>query len=249
MAAPVPVILTREKEDNAALAALIQGPETVCIDYPCIALKIMPYDGAPIGGLALEDFPLVVFTSRRGVMGMAGVAERLRAYHPQVAAVGPATRDALKDELGLEAFLAPGEAVSAALARELLAAWTHLAPFLLVRGAKSSGILARELGAAGVDFRELTVYRHETVTPPPLSLNGPVVAVLASPSAVETFCLVNPGLPASSLAVTIGPLTSRAAHAAGFRLLQEAPGQTRAALAHAVAAALHTLTLDHGALS
>ncbi|RPF26609.1 uroporphyrinogen-III synthase [Georgenia muralis] len=183
------------------------------------------------------------------------IAERARALGAtpaeltagaRVAAVGPATADALA-AVGVRADLVPGQTASA---EALLAAWPEPdgGSVLLPRSALAAPTLAQGLRARGWRVSDVVAY---TTVPAP----GPDPAVAAALTAeqVDAVLLTSGSVaralvslygrpPARTLLCAIGASTAAAAAAAGLTVAAVASAQSPAGLVGAVAAALHPTT-------
>jgi uroporphyrinogen III methyltransferase/synthase len=209
---PVRVIVTRPEgqADELAEELRARGHEVVL----CPLVRIEPLADEPIDGSAYD---WIVVTSANGAHELA---RRLRGRPARLAAVGPATAEALSAH-GLAADLVPRESSQEGLLAEL----PRPAGRVLLAAAEGAGrLLVDELGA---DFAPL--YRTLELRPaePPA---GDLV-VLASGSAARAFAALAIDVPA----VSIGPQTTAAARAAGLRVVAEAGTADVAGLVDAVA--------------
>jgi uroporphyrinogen-III synthase len=193
------VIVTRAREQIEPLARRIVELGHDVVRCPLIELEPIGPDRIEVGG-----YDWVVVTSP------FGARELLRRVHgrlPPVAAIGPGTAAALK-EAGATAEFVPRVSTQEGLIAEL----PRPPGRLLFAGAeRARRLLVDELGA---DFVPLYRTRELRPDPPP---EGDLV-VLASASAAQAFAALGLDLPA----VSIGPETTRAAEAAGVRVVGEA---------------------------
>jgi uroporphyrinogen-III synthase len=193
------IVVTRPESHAAELVRRLEahGHEvTVC---PLIATE--PLGDGPID---LGGYDWVVVTSRTGAELLA---RRARGRWPAVAAIGPGTAEALREQ-GHQPALVPAVSTQEGLVAEL----PRPAGRVLFAGAESArGYLVEQLGA---DF--VPLYRTVELEPaePP---SGDLV-VLASASAARAFGRLGSRIPA----VSIGPETTRAAESAGVRVAAEA---------------------------
>lgn len=235
------VVLTREAGDNDALADALTSLGIETIEYPCIATKMLPYDGESlISGRALEEFGAVIFSSRRGVAGMAKAGERLGRGRALLCAVGPATASALEKLSGRPADLVSANGTGAVLAEELVRHLAAGAVVLHVRGSQTTGNIPRILASAGIEVHELTVYENRSPDLKPLDLDGISVAVFASPSAARRFFEVNPSALDRITAVAIGPTTAKALRELGVATIKVASRPDVTALVKCVADVLES---------
>jgi uroporphyrinogen-III synthase len=214
----VRVIVTRPVAQTAPLAEALErlGHEPVLC--PVLATE-------PLGDGAVDTtgYDWVVITSANGAVEFG---RRRTGPLPRVAAIGPATADALVAH-GIEVDLVPSVSTQEGLVDEL----PRPAGKVLFAGAEGARThLVEELGA---DFAPL--YRTVPLRPiiPP---EGDLV-VLASASAATAFAELRTDVPA----VSIGPQTTQAAVAAGLRVVAEARTHDLMGLVAAVTEAAHRL--------
>ena len=217
--------------------------------YPAIAIR-PPADTRDLDA-ALQNargYDWIIFTSANA---MEAVARRLEALGlgpdvlqgPAIAAVGPATAQAVNQRLGLEVAVIPPKAVGESLLAALPMAAGERA--LLPRAAKARDVLPDGLRARGVQVGVIIAY--ETVLGqggddlPAALRSGRVDAItFTSPSTVRNTLIrleTEAGLGADALSgvivACIGPVTAKAAREAGLRvdIVPEeytAPGLVRA---------------------
>jgi uroporphyrinogen-III synthase len=194
----VKVIVTRPRDQAGPLVTRLEelGHEVV----ECPLIEIEPLAGpVDVGG-----YEWVVVTSPNGARELVS---RARGDLPKVAAVGPGTAETLR-ELGVEPAFVP----TVSSQDGLLAEFPR--PEGRVLFAAAEGARRRPIEELGADF--VPLYRTHLVRPatPP---EGDLV-VLASGSAARSFAELGADIPA----VSIGPQTTRAAEAAGLRVVAEA---------------------------
>ena len=198
----------------------------------------------------LRDSPIVA--------KVGGAPQRFRGG-PQIAAIGPATARAL-EKIGRAPILVPPQAVAESLAEALL---PHaLQPdgtstrFLLIRAEEAREHLPETLRAAGAEVTVAPAYR--TVIPEgSVPLLRELFAATSRPPDAITFTSSSTArnliavceaarvpLPAASLRVSIGPITSRTLHELGFPAHTEALEATVSALAEAVMRTLRARKAD-----
>jgi uroporphyrinogen-III synthase len=194
----VKVIVTRPRDQAGPLVERLEQEGLEVVECPLI--EIEPFEG-PID---VEGYDWVVVTSPNGARELL---EHVRGALPQVAAVGPGTAETLR-ALGVEPAFVP----SVSSQDGLLAEFPRPAGRVLFAAAE--GARRGPIDQLGADF--VALYRTRLVRPerPP---EGDLV-VLASGSAARSFAALGVDVPA----VTIGPQTTRAAQAAGLRVVTEA---------------------------
>jgi uroporphyrinogen-III synthase len=206
----VRILLTRPEGRNETLAAELRrlGHDVVC--EPLIAVE--PLGDEPIH---LDAYDWLIVTSATGARE---VRRRARGRARRVAAIGPATAEALGG-----ADLVPERSTQEGLLAEL----PRPAGRVLFAGAEAARrLLVDELGA---EF--LPLYRTRELRPE-RRIEADLV-VLASPSAARAFAALGHSAPA----VSIGPETTAAAERLGIRVVREAATQDVRGLAEAVQAA------------
>ncbi len=211
----------------------------------------------PIGN-ATPTSPETLQTAAKGrvphlrdslIVAKVGEAPQRFRGGPQIAAIGPATARAL-EKIGRAPTLVPPQAVAESLAEALLphALQPDGTPtrFLLIRAEEAREHLPETLRAAGAEVTVAPAYR--TVIPEgSVPLLRELFADTARPPDAMTFTSSSTArnlialceaarvpLPAASLRVSIGPITSRTLHELGFPAHAEAPEATVSALAEAV---------------
>jgi uroporphyrinogen III methyltransferase / synthase len=190
------VVVTRAEEQAAPLADRLEalGCEVVL----CPLIRIEPLGDGPVD---VGAYDWVVVTSPNGA---GELARRLMSPPRRLAAVGPATAQALRAH-GLEPDLVPEVSSQDGLLAEL----PRPAGRVLVAAAEGARrLLVNELGA---DF--LPLYR--TVELQPEQTPDGDLVVLASPSAARALAGTSARLPV----VAIGPHTAEAAEALGFEII------------------------------
>jgi uroporphyrinogen-III synthase len=192
------VVVTRPRAQAGPLVERLErlGHEVV----PCPLIEIEPLEGTPID---VGAYDWVVVTSPNGAEHLL---RRVVGTLPRVAAIGPGTAETLRAR-GVEPALVPAVSTQEGLLEELPRPPGRV---LVAAGEGARRMLSDELGA---DF--VPLYRTHRLEPPPPS--GDLV-VLASGSAARAFGALGVDLPG----VSIGPQTTRAAEAAGVRILAEA---------------------------
>jgi uroporphyrinogen-III synthase len=208
------VIVTRALGQVEPLARRLEALGLDVVRCPLIELE-------PIGPelVDVDGYDWVVVTSP---FGARELLRRARGTLPKVVAIGPGTAAVLA-ERGIEPALVP----AASTQEGLLAALPRPAGRVLFAGAER----ARPLLADELEAEVVPLYRTTALTPDPPP-DGDLV-VLASASAAEAFAALGLELPA----VSIGPETSRAAEAAGVKVVAEAERHDLDGLVEAVARA------------
>lgn len=236
---PGGVVVARSREGNEEMLEKLQergigagAVETISVDEPGDWSEV---DGAL---RSLGDFEWVVFTSPRGVAlfrkRLAALSLDPSKLKARFAAVGSKTAAAL-NEMAIEASFVPGEFLTSALGEGLPA--ERGARLLLLRSDIGEKRLATMLEERGFLVSDVAIYQTKFVPGPvdPRLLDGASLVVFASPSEVEGFRRrLGPGFGAMAPRMTaacIGPVTAKAAKAAGFGAIAFPKEHTADALA------------------
>ena len=189
------LIVTRpagqERELVARLEAL--GHEVV----HCPLIRVEPLGDTPVD---VAEYDWVVVTSPNGARELL---RRARGKMPRVAAIGPATAEAM-GHADLVARVSTQEG--------LLKEFPRPAGRVLV----AAGEGARRLLVDALEADFIALYRTREVRPDPPPAGD--LCLLASASAARSFAALRTNI----AAVSIGPETTRAARAAGIEILSEA---------------------------
>lgn len=194
------IVVTRPRSRAGTLADSLREEGAEVIELPCIQTRALP---GPLPGLGGYDW--VAFTSPAGVehffQKLAAENRDIRELGAaRIAAVGPATADALRN-LGLRVDWMPSRYETAALGEGLPGR------VLAVQAQQPAGELSGD---------RLAVY--ETVAcAPALQPEAVDYLAFASASAVEAFRAACPGVRA--VAACIGPTTATAAQQAGYPVI------------------------------
>jgi uroporphyrinogen III methyltransferase/synthase len=244
------IVVTRARSQSGALGERLAelGADVI----PCPTIEIAPpeSEGPLDDAIAhLESFDWLVFTS---VNGVAAFFERLRArrrdlrslHRARLAAVGPATADALQAR-GLNADLVPGEFRAEALAAAMRAAGVAGARVLLPRAAGAREILPILLREAGARVEAVESYRTVVPRTDPTEVRAALadgrvdLVTFTSSSTVRNFlALLGDGAPrllARSRIGSIGPVTSETVRQAGLEVTIQPDTYTIPALVVAIA--------------
>jgi len=198
----------------------------------------------------LHEYDWIVFTSANGVRSLLRRtwdigADVRRLGGVQLAAIGPATAEALR-EFHLRADLIPDEFRAEALADRLR---PHVdgRSVLWARASRGRDVLQKEIRAAGAQIEELVVYKNTDVEEFPaqerqLLEEGAVDWVgLGSPSIARNFAALLPPAARSRIGkglslASISPVTSAAAREANLEIHAEAAEYTWPGILRAIAA-------------
>ena len=157
------IVITRPKEQAGQLRRLLEEAGGEVLEVPTIRID-PPESWGPLDQALghLDEFQWLIFTSVNGVesfrqrLATNGVDPGALARR-RVAAIGPATAEALK-ELGISPEVVPDEYRAEGLLERLRA---HIRPgdrVLLPRAAETRDLLVKELGRLGAEVVEVPAY-------------------------------------------------------------------------------------------
>jgi uroporphyrinogen-III synthase len=205
------VIVTRPAHQAGPLVEELERRGHDVVVCPLIALE--PLGEEPVDA---SGYDWLVVTSANGADLLA---PRLRGRAQRVAAIGPATAEALAVH-GIAVDLVPATATQEGLLAEL----PRPAGRVLVAAAEG----ARRVLVDGLVADFLALYRTRELRPDPTPVGD--VAVVASASQARALARLELGVPV----VSIGPQTTHAARALGLDVAAEAEAPTVSALGAAV---------------
>jgi uroporphyrinogen III methyltransferase/synthase len=231
-------VLNTRPEGMEELTDMLEDLGAEVASLPCLAFR--PGPSAPLDRVLkkLSDADWVIFTSARGVMYSMDRLKALkrdgRAFgRAKIAAVGPATAKLLELS-GLRADFVPKRSTGERLAREMGARRVRGMRVVLLRGDSADASLPADLRALGAVVSDAVAYRSITPAPGREALaalaSGRFHAVtMTSGEAARRLHLWMRGQawPAGTKLVTIGPVTSEAVRALGWRVDGEAASPVR----------------------
>ena len=160
------VLVTRAVDQSAALVEKIEVAGGRAIVHPVI--EILPakdLEALDASIKRLEQFGLLVFTSRNGVRFFKDRLDQVKASLPseiQIAAIGSSTAMLIRELCQIEPAV-PQKSHSPSLADFLID--KHLGQkMLLIRGDRGSDVLDKRLAGADADFESVIAYRSVDVT-------------------------------------------------------------------------------------
>jgi uroporphyrinogen III methyltransferase / synthase len=231
------IAVTRMRDQAGNLCRFLRAAGAEIIEAPTIELRpVEDYRAVDEALEHMDRYHWVVLTSANGADAMLGRLDALglgigHLARVSVAAIGPATAGRLI-ERGVHPDLTPPEAVGESMARSLIVQGVRDKRILLLVADIARTELAESLEAAGAVCDSLSVYRTECPASLPAGFleqfdRGRVDWItLTSPSSFTNLVrLLGPQrcerLHTVQLA-SIGPVTSRAIHEAGFNAAVEA---------------------------
>jgi uroporphyrinogen III methyltransferase/synthase len=230
------VVVTRARAQASGLSRRLAELGAEVVEAPLIETAAAADGGAALRAEAsrLAGFDWVVVTSSNAVDRLFAEVRDARALgQARVAAVGPATADALTAH-GVVADLVPGEAVAEAL---LAAMGPGPGRVLLPQAAGARPLLRNGLAAAGWEVVAVDAYRTVPCPPSPEALAAVQAAdavTFASSSTVTAFVDAFGVAALPPTVVSIGPATSRTAVGHGIAVTAEADPHTVAGLVAAL---------------
>jgi uroporphyrinogen III methyltransferase/synthase len=224
------VLITRPRSQADSMAEGLRMAGYEPLFFPVIEIQAIENNRELDEALKhLDRYTWVVFTSANAVEIVfrnphLGEGSKLMAGEVKVAAIGPKTANAL-GEHGLNPDFVPDEYVAEAILPGL--GDLRGKRVLLPRADIARKALPEAIAASGGSPHEIAVYRTVAAEPGPEALAalrlGVDAITLTSPSTVEHFVAIarNIGLdplhlPGDPLIACIGPITERAARAAGL---------------------------------
>ncbi|MBI2931677.1 MAG: uroporphyrinogen-III C-methyltransferase [Planctomycetes bacterium] len=231
----VRIIVTRARDQAGDFASRLIDLGAEVIDYPTIEIKPVPR-WRPVDAVLrdIARYDAVLFTSQNTVPIVFERLEHLgmdaRALAGvRVGVVGPATAATLKRH-GIRPDWMAGEFTVAALGKKIAADLPPGARVLHPGADRRSPLLEKELVKAGVQVRNLDVYRicrPGRRTP----VKAADLVTFASAQTARNFAALSKLRPP---AACIGPVTSQAARELGFRVVAQAKPYTIPALIEAI---------------
>jgi uroporphyrinogen III methyltransferase/synthase len=244
------IVVTRASAQATGLRDALAELGADILELP--ALRIEPLDDAPLRSALgrLHEFGWVIFTSQNAVQiswdALFADGKDTRAFaQSRLACVGSATRDALRAR-GIAADVVPERYVAEGVLETMGTRGDVRGArvlYLCAEGARD--VLPAGLRAIGCDVTVVPVYRSVATGTASDELRaavsgGAAAVIFASASAVRGYVdAVGQDSARRTAAVSIGPVTTDAIHAAGIPLGAEAAEASVAAL---VAATLRFVT-------
>ena len=240
------VVVTRARSQAASLSDRLATAGATVIEMP--ATRIEPLDAAPLRTALshLKDFTWIVFTSQNAVrffwseLREAELDARALAG-AKIAAVGPATADALLAH-GIAVDVAPDRFVAEALLDALHGRRDIGGAHVLYATAEGArDVLQLGLAELGAKVERVDLYRSVVDGSGSADLKrrledeGADLVTFTSASSVTNFVdVVGLDTARRAVAASIGPVTTQAARAAGLDVVVEAAESTISGLVDAI---------------
>ena len=225
------VVVTRARAQASGLATTLGSLGADVVELP--AIRIEPrIDSSEVRAAmeSLHAYALVCVTSPNGARllwdAIAASGRDARALaNAQIAAIGPGTARELAAR-GLVADVVPQRFVAEALVEALEPVPVEGRPVLVARAAEARDVLPAALRERGADVDVLTLYETVREHPDPEAVAAAQAAdylTFTSSSTVTNLLeALGERFPAAARVVSIGPVTTNAARAAGLTVHVEA---------------------------
>ncbi len=235
------VVVTRSRAQASALSDRVRALGAEVVELPTIEIRALPEtadDAALLDGVGDRDY--LVLTSVNGVDAffarLAAHGRDARALSPRttVVAIGPATAERLAEH-GVRADLVPERFVAEGILESLQEAALEGASVLVARARGSRAALVEGLRGRGALVDELLLYEAVAQQAGPelveAALSADAVTFTASSTVAAFMALLDDDArarlaDAGPAVVSIGPITSETARAAGLSVAAEAPEHT-----------------------
>lgn len=226
------VVVTRAQDQAEELCKRLRALGAEPVLFPVIAIA-PPETGSPLDQAVarLADYDWIIFTSVNGVEHFwarlvevggspAGGGGSALPFRAKVAAIGPATAEALRQR-GAPVHLVPAEYRAEAILDEIGDVTGQR--ILLPRADIARRALAEGLRAMGAQVDEVTAYRTVRGNPSPAAFDalraGVDVVTFTSSSTVRNFVSLTNGLDyGDPLIACIGPITTATARELGLHV-------------------------------
>jgi len=239
------VVVTRARAQASGLAATLRGLGAEVVELPAIRIEPrIESDEVRAAVAGIGEYALICVTSPNGAhllfeaLDSAGLDARALAA-ATVAAIGPGTARALAAH-GIAADVVPERFVAEALVEALAEVEVEGRRALVARAAEARDVLPDALRQRGAEVDVIALY--ETVREEPgaeaieAARSADYVTFTSSSTVTNLTEALGDRFPADARVVSIGPVTSEAARAAGLEVHVEAerhdiPGLVEALLA------------------
>ncbi|GDX41026.1 uroporphyrinogen III methyltransferase [Armatimonadota bacterium] len=230
------IVVTRAREQASGLSDLLRTKGADPIELPVIEIRPLEEISAIDDALlSLNEYDWVILTSANAV---PAIAKRMNAMNidgrafarTKIATIGPATAQALKEQLGLRADFIPTEAVAEAILEQFPETNLTGKHFLIPRALEAREVLPETLRQRGAVVDVIAVYETVMDTEGAETLraefqNGEVdIITFTSSSTVRNFVqALTPEDPSKAaeivkdaLIAAIGPITANTAREFGL---------------------------------
>jgi uroporphyrinogen III methyltransferase/synthase len=225
------VVVTRARAQASGLAKTLRNLGAAVVELPAIRIEpTIESDEVRSAVERIGDYSLIVLTSPNGVrllfeaMRSAGLDARALAG-ATVAAIGPGTARALA-KCGIAANIVPERFVAESLVESLAAVEVSGNRALVARAADARDVIPEHLEGRGAEVDVVALYETVREEPSPEAIEAAQAAdyvTFTSSSTVRNLTgALGERFPKDARIVSIGPVTSEAAHDAGLEVDVEA---------------------------
>ncbi len=239
------IVVTRAADQANALSHLLNEAGAEAVELPLIALEPSP-DTGPLDEaiLRLSSYDWLVFTSANGVRYFVERMDRLgvdvRRWPPRVAAIGPATAEAI-ERLHIKVDIVPEAFVAEGLASGFERFELHGRRILLARAAEGRDVVPEALRQRGAQVDVVEAYRNTIPAEAPararelFGTRKPDWVTFTSSSTVKNLLsMVDRSALAGVRFASIGPATSATLRQHGLTVDAEATPHTIEGLVQAI---------------
>jgi uroporphyrinogen III methyltransferase/synthase len=243
------VVVTRARAQASDLGGALEALGAAVIEMPVIRIQPVPTSPEITAAMAaMGHHDIVILTSPNGVDALAvlmathGVDTRHLNPHQLFAAIGPATTQALEG-IGIRADIVPERFVGEAVLDALADTAVEGKRVLIARAKHARPVIADGLRARGAIVDDVAVYETVAVRPSDdavdAALGADIITFTSSSTVTNTLAVLDDDQRARLIAgprvVSIGPITSDTARAAGLEVAMEADRSDIPGLIEAVA--------------
>jgi uroporphyrinogen III methyltransferase / synthase len=225
------VVVTRARAQASGLAATLRGLGAEVVELPAIRIEPrIESEEVRRAVASIGEYALICVTSPNGAhllfdaLGEAGLDARAFAG-ATIAAIGPGTARALAEH-GIAADIVPERFVAEALVEALASVEVKDRKILVARAAEARDVLPDALRERGAEVHVVALYETVRETPDATAIEAAQSAdyvTFTSSSTVRNLTeALGDRFPAAARIVSIGPITSKAARAAGLEVHVEA---------------------------
>jgi uroporphyrinogen III methyltransferase/synthase len=225
------VVVTRARAQASGLAAALRDLGADVVELPAIRIEpLLGSDEVGAAVAAIGEYALICLTSPNGVrllfeaFDSAGLDSRALSG-ATVAAIGPGTARALAKR-GIAADVVPERFVAEGLIEALDPVEVEGKRVLVARAADARDVLPEWLSSRGAEVDVVALYETVREDPDPAALEAAEQADYVTFTSSSTVRNLREALgerfPAAARVVSIGPVTSEAARAAGLSVDVEA---------------------------
>jgi uroporphyrinogen III methyltransferase/synthase len=242
------VVVTRARAQASGLAATLRGLGAEVVELPAIRIEPrIETEEVRRAVESIDSYALICLTSPNGAHLLFGALARAgrdaRALAgATVAAIGPGTARGMAEH-GIAADLVPERSVAEALAEALQRVEVSGRRVLVARAAEARDVLPDALRERGAEVDVVALYETVQEEPDPAAIEAARRAdyvTFTSSSTVRNLTeAIGDGFPDAARVVSIGPITSETARAAGLTVHVEAER-------HDVEGLLEALLVDVG---